>query len=101
MRLLPFLLPPSSFYTANVPDAHFDRTTDRTTDLSAQVFLTFAVTKTGAVRLSAAPTYFSEERVKSEVEIKDDEVKGILARPLKPKAVKKRKAEAGAEVVEA
>ena len=67
------------------------RTCDRPQDLSAQVFLTFAVTKTGAVRLSAAPTFFSPETVKSDVEIKDEETKATLARSLKPKAPKKAK----------
>jgi hypothetical protein len=68
-------------------------TTDRATDLSAQIFLTFAVTKTGAVRLSAAPTYYNTELVKSSVVLKDEEVVAILARPLKAKVVKKKKAE--------
>ncbi|KAK4704218.1 hypothetical protein P7C70_g1994, partial [Phenoliferia sp. Uapishka_3] len=66
--------------------------TDMKTDLSAQIFLTFAVTKTGAVRLSAAPSYYSPERVQSPVEIKDEETKALLARPLKAKPVKKAKA---------
>lgn len=74
--------------------------TDRATDLSAQVFLTFAVTATGAVRLSAAPTYYTPERVASTVEIKNEETKAVLARPLKAKVVKKKKAAAEA-VVEA
>lgn len=67
------------------------------TDLSAQVFVTFVVTKTGAVRLSAAPSYFSPERVQSAVEIKSEEIKALLARPLKAKPVKKAKAVAEAE----
>lgn len=72
-------------------------TTEKPTDLSAQVFLTFAVTKTGAARLSLAPTYYTPERVKSEVEV-SDEIKAILAKPLKAKAPKKKnKAVEGAE----
>lgn len=61
------------------------------------MFLTFAVTKTGAVRLSAAPTFFTPETVQSEVVIKDEETKATLGRPLKPKAIKKKKVE-GEEV---
>lgn len=71
---------------------HVYRTTDRATDLSAQIFLTFTVTKTGAVRLSAQPTFFTPERVQCDVEITDEEVKAILARPLKAKVAKKPKA---------
>lgn len=74
-----------------------DSTTDRPTDLSAQIFLTFAVTKTGAVRLSAAPTFFTPERVQSSVEIKDADTKALLARPLKAKPVKKPKKVEGEE----
>lgn len=67
------------------------RTTDRPTDLSAQVYLTFAVAKTGAVRLSPAASYFTPERVQSPVVIQDEEVKSILARSLKAKKVKETK----------
>ncbi|KAL8278828.1 hypothetical protein RQP46_008699 [Phenoliferia psychrophenolica] len=65
--------------------------TNIATDLAAQVFVTFTVTKTGAVRLSAAPSYFSPERVQSTVEIKNEELKTLLAKPLKAKPVKKAK----------
>ena len=67
-------------------------TTDKPTDLSAQVFLTFAVTKTGAARLSLAPTYYSEEKVKSDVKL-SDELKAQISKPLKAKPAKKKKAE--------
>ncbi|KAM0754332.1 Creatinase/aminopeptidase [Meredithblackwellia eburnea MCA 4105] len=71
-------------------------TTDRPTDLSAQVFVTFNVTKTGAVRLSPTPTFFTAEgKVKSAVEIKDEELKALLAKPLKAKPAKKKKAANG------
>ncbi|GAA5829407.1 hypothetical protein JCM11251_005037 [Rhodosporidiobolus azoricus] len=66
-------------------------TTDKPEALSAQVFITFAVTKTGAARLSLSPSYYSAEKVQSDVKV-SDEVAATLARPLKPKAQKKKKA---------
>lgn len=72
--------------------------TDKQGDLSAQAFVTFAVGKNAAIRLSGPPTFYSPERVKSDVEIKSDELKALLARSLKPKAAKKaKKGEAKAE----
>lgn len=68
-------------------------TCDKPTELSAQAFITFAVSKTGAVRLSPSPTFFKPENVKSTVEIKNEELKALLARPLKIKAVKEKKKE--------
>ena len=44
------------------------------------------------MRLSAAPTYFSPEKVKSSVEL-SEEVKAVLAKPLKAKAAKAKKAQ--------
>lgn len=66
-------------------------TTEKPENLSAQVFITFTVTKTGAARLSAAPVFYSADKVKSDVEL-SDKTKETLARPLKAKAQKKKKA---------
>ncbi|GAA5967151.1 hypothetical protein JCM11641_000456 [Rhodosporidiobolus odoratus] len=65
-------------------------TTDKPENLSASVFITFTVTKTGAARLSLAPSFYSTDKVKSDVEL-SDALKQELARPLKPKTVKKKK----------
>ncbi|GAA5838976.1 hypothetical protein JCM3766R1_004546 [Sporobolomyces carnicolor] len=64
-------------------------TTDKPTDLSAQIFVTFAVTKTGATRISLPPTYYSAEKVKSEVQL-SDATKATLAKSLKAKPQKKK-----------
>lgn len=68
-------------------------TTDKPADLSAQSIITFAVTKAGVVRLSAAPSYFSADKVKSSIEL-SEEVKAVLAKPLKAKAAKAKKPKA-------
>jgi hypothetical protein len=49
-------------------------------DLVAQVVVTFAVTKTGTIRLTSNPVFYSPETVKPEHEIKDEELKALLAR---------------------
>lgn len=64
-------------------------TTDKPESLSAQVFVTFVVTKSGVARLSAVPSFYSAEKVKGDVQV-SDAVKETLARPLKPKAQKKK-----------
>ncbi|GAA6019486.1 hypothetical protein JCM10207_001405 [Rhodosporidiobolus poonsookiae] len=71
-------------------------TTDKPENLSAQVYITFAVTKTGVARLSLAPTFYSADKVQGDVQV-SDAVKETLARPLKPKAVKKKKADGAKE----
>ncbi|CEQ41908.1 SPOSA6832_03645, partial [Sporobolomyces salmonicolor] len=71
----------------------FNSTTDKPTDLSAQIFLTFAVTKTGATRISLPPSFYSADKVQSEVAV-SDAVKQTLAKPLKAKAQKKKAAKA-------
>lgn len=71
-------------------------TTDKPEALSAQVFVTFVVTKTGVARLSAAPSFYSADKVKADVQV-SDAVKETLARPLKPKAQKKKAAAAKGE----
>ncbi|GAA5949872.1 hypothetical protein JCM21900_004233 [Sporobolomyces salmonicolor] len=68
-------------------------TTDKPTDLSAQIFLTFAVAKTGATRISLPPSFYSADKVQSEVAV-SDAVKQTLAKPLKAKAQKKKAAKA-------
>lgn len=65
-------------------------TTEKAENLAAQVFLTFTVTKTGAARLSAAPSFYSADKVQSDVQV-SDAIKETLARPLKPKVQKKKK----------
>lgn len=60
------------------------------TDLVASFTVTFAMTKNGVVRLSPAPIWYSPEKVKSSVEIKDEETKALLVKSLKPT---KKKAE--------
>lgn len=50
------------------------------------------MTKTGVTRLSLAPTYFSEDRIKSDVKI-SDEVRSLISAPLKAKAKKAKKTE--------
>lgn len=67
-----------------------DSTTEKAENLAAQVFVTFAVTKTGAARLSGAPSFYSADKVQSDVQV-SDAIKETLARPLKPKAPKKKK----------
>jgi len=88
----PLLSPHGADNSGASADALLSPLTHSTTDkLSAQAFLTFTVTKTGAARLSLAPTYFSEERVKSDVTI-SDALKATLAKPLKAKPAKKKAA---------
>ena len=52
------------------------------------------MTKSGVARLSLAPTYFSEDRIKSDVKV-SDEVKALITKPLKAKPAKKKKAAQG------
>ncbi|BGP38573.1 hypothetical protein JCM10450v2_002522 [Rhodotorula kratochvilovae] len=68
-------------------------TTEKPENLSAQVFITFTVTKTGAARLSSAPVFYAADKVQSDVEL-SDKTKETLARPLKAKPQKKKKAAA-------
>jgi len=71
---------------------------DKSTDLAAQILVTFALTKTGIVKFSHAPTWYSTEVVKPDAEvIKNEELKALLAKPLKAvkKKTKKPKAENG------
>lgn len=49
------------------------------------------MTKTGATRLSLSPSYYSADKVQADVKV-SDAVAATLARPLKPKAQKKKKA---------
>ncbi|GAA6037970.1 hypothetical protein JCM8097_009515 [Rhodosporidiobolus ruineniae] len=65
-------------------------TTDKPESLSASVFITFAVTKTGATRLSLAPSFYSADKVKADVKV-SEALQAELARSLKPKAAKKKK----------
>lgn len=46
--------------------------------------LSVAVTKTGAARLSLPPTWYSADKVKSSVEIANEETKSLLTKSLKP-----------------
>jgi hypothetical protein len=74
--------------TPGLLKAYEPLTLDRPTDLAAQVLVTFAVTKSGVVKLSHPPVFHTAETVKAEHEVKDEELKAILAKPLK--AVKKK-----------
>ncbi|GAA98724.1 uncharacterized protein L969DRAFT_84565 [Mixia osmundae IAM 14324] len=69
-------------------------TADKSSDLVAQVMVTFMLGKTGVTRLSHTPHFFSAELVKPDTEIKSEEVKALLSQPLKvdkKKAAKKAK----------
>ncbi|KAK4050940.1 hypothetical protein OIO90_004916 [Microbotryomycetes sp. JL221] len=68
-------------------------TTEKSTDLSAQAFITFAVTKTGVARLSLPSTYFDADKIKSDVQV-SEEVKALITKSLKPKPTKTKKAAA-------
>merc|ERR1712032_616493 len=59
--------------------------------ISAQVLVTFAVTKSGVTKFSHPPVFYSPETVKPEHEIKDDEIKALLAKNLKPSKKKAKK----------
>jgi len=61
--------------------------------LTAQVQLTFAISKTGAIRLSPPPSFYSNEVVKPDHEIKHPEIKSLLSRSLKPAKKKSSKKE--------
>merc|ERR1711939_1044235 len=53
------------------------------TDLTASFTITFAVTKAGVTRLSLPPVWYSSEKVKSKVEITNEETKALLTKSLK------------------
>ena len=61
------------------------------------MLVTFAVTKAGVVKLSHAPVFYSAETVKPEHEIKDEELKSLLARALKPTKKKVKKPKEGGD----
>merc|ERR1712072_1317817 len=71
-------------------------TLEKPTDLAAQILVTFAVTKNGVIKLSHAPQFYqpgtaSEGAVKPDTEIKNEELKQLLAQPLKPNKKKAKK----------
>jgi len=68
------------------------------TDLTASFTITFAVTKAGVTRLSLPPVWYSPEKVKSKVEITNDETKALLTKSLK--APKKKPAAGGEKKAE-
>lgn len=47
-----------------------------------------AVTKTGTTRLTPAPVWYSADKVKSAVEITNEETKALLTKSLKPQKKK-------------
>lgn len=63
--------------------------------ISAQVLVTFAVTKTGVTKFSHAPVFYSSETVKPDHEIKDEETKALLAKSLKITKKKTKKPKEG------
>jgi len=79
--------------------AYESQSLEKSSDIAAQVLVTFAITKSGVIKFSHAPTFYSTETVKPEHEIKDEELKSLLARALKPtkKKAKKPKKEGEAE----
>lgn len=58
-------------------------------DVVASFTVTFALTKNGVVRLTPAPVWYSPEKVKASVEIKNEETKTLITRSLKPSNKKK------------
>jgi len=65
--------------------------------ITAQVLVTFAVTKSGVTKFSHPPVFYTPEAVKPEQEIKDEEVKALLARGLKITKKKNKKPKEGGE----
>lgn len=60
-------------------------TTEKSSDLAAQVLVTFAVGKNGVTKFSHAPAFYQPDSsvVKPDTEIKSEELKTLLAEPLK------------------
>lgn len=65
-------------------------------DFVASFTITFALTKNGVVRLTPAPIWYSPEKVKASVEIKDPETKTLITKSLKPSKKKADKKTADA-----
>ena len=58
---------------------------------------TVAVTKTGTTRLTPVPVWYSTDKVKSAVEITNEETKALLTKSLKPQKKKAEKKKDGEE----
>lgn len=58
---------------------------------------TIALLPAGPLLLTHPPSWYKPELVKSEKELEDEELKELLARPLREKKVKKKKAAAEGE----
>ena len=59
--------------------------------ITAQVFFTVAVSSKGAIRLTPAPTWFDAEKVKSEKEVTNEEIKALLATSVRQTKKKTKK----------
>ena len=59
--------------------------------LTAQVFFTVAVSPKGAIRLTPAPTWFSADKVKSEKQVTNEEIKALLATSVRQTKKKAKK----------
>ena len=59
--------------------------------ITAQVFFTVAVSGKGAIRLTPAPTWFDAEKVKSEKEVTNEEIKALLATSVRQTKKKTKK----------
>ena len=66
--------------------------------ITAQVFFTAVVSGKGAIRLTAAPTWYTAEKVKSDKQITDEETKKLLATSVRQT---KKKNKGGAEAAPA
>lgn len=64
--------------------------------ITAQYFFTAVVTSKGAIRVTPEPTWYSEEVVKSEKEVKDEGLKTLLAQPVRQQGKKAAKKAAAA-----
>ncbi|WFD19057.1 methionyl aminopeptidase [Malassezia caprae] len=64
--------------------------------ITAQVFFTVAVSAKGAIRLTPAPSWYSADKVKSEKEVTNEEIKALLATSVRQTKKKAKKASAEA-----
>lgn len=58
---------------------------------TAQIFFTVAINSKGAIRLTPQPNWYSADKVKTEKEVKSEELKTILAAPVRQTKKKNKK----------
>lgn len=63
--------------------------------LTAQVFFTVAVNNKGAIRLTPSPSWYDAEKVKSDKEVTNEEIKALLATSVRQTKKKSKKSGAG------